>query len=58
MKSIAYLLVAATALLTNVLASSAQFSSPHVADLAKDFDEKVSAVRLTLPCVLWTSTQC
>lgn len=43
MKSFAYPLVAIAALFTTVAASSAQFSSPHVQDLAKDFDEKVRA---------------
>ena len=41
MKSTAYPLIAIAALFTTVAASSAQFSSPHVQDLAKDFDEKV-----------------
>ena len=32
------------ALIASVAASSSQFSSPHVADLGKDFDEKVKPV--------------
>lgn len=43
MKSIitgSFLFVAA--LIASVAASSSQFSSPHVADLGKTFDEKVS----------------
>jgi len=46
MKSFAYPLVAIAALFTTVAASSAQFSSPHVQDLAKDFDEKVADGKL------------
>lgn len=42
MKSFAAIAILAAALVASVVASSAQFSSSHVADLGKDFDEKAS----------------